>query len=107
MHHKRKRHRKLRAGCKLCKPWKVNGVNKWHRDFAKASDYRNRLEQDFEPHQEIPPDKPIPRKKGPRNIRVYPVPPAKRDKQARFEAISADLAKGLSFEEILNKDYSQ
>jgi|GEM_PF-3422658 len=26
MHHKRKRARNARAGCKLCKPWKDNGV---------------------------------------------------------------------------------
>ena len=25
MHHKCRRHRTARAGCKLCKPWKMNG----------------------------------------------------------------------------------
>lgn len=28
MHHKRGRARNRRAGCKMCKPWKVNGVGK-------------------------------------------------------------------------------
>ena len=28
MNHKRGRARNRRAGCKLCKPWKVNGVGK-------------------------------------------------------------------------------
>ena len=27
-HHKRGRARNRRAGCKMCKPWKVNGVGK-------------------------------------------------------------------------------
>lgn len=27
MHHKRKRPRNRRAGCKMCKYWKVNGAN--------------------------------------------------------------------------------
>ena len=44
MHHKRKRRRNLRAGCKMCKPWKVNGVNKWNKDMARASDRRRRIE---------------------------------------------------------------
>lgn len=26
MNHKRKRPRNRRAGCKMCKPWKINGV---------------------------------------------------------------------------------
>jgi hypothetical protein len=44
MHHKRKKRRNLRAGCKMCKPWKVNGVNKWRRDMAKAADRRRLVE---------------------------------------------------------------
>lgn len=40
MNHKRKRRRNLRAGCKMCKPWKVNGVNKWAKEMARASDRR-------------------------------------------------------------------
>jgi len=27
MHHKRRRPKKSRAGCLMCKPWKANGVN--------------------------------------------------------------------------------
>jgi len=26
-HHKRKRPANRRAGCKLCKPWKINGIS--------------------------------------------------------------------------------
>lgn len=44
MHHKRRRRRNLRAGCKMCKPWKVNGVNKWAKEMARASDRRRRIE---------------------------------------------------------------
>ena len=44
MHHKRKKRRNLRAGCKMCKPWKINGVNKWAKHQAKASDFRRRQE---------------------------------------------------------------
>jgi hypothetical protein len=43
MHHKRRRRRNLRAGCKMCKPWKVNGVNKWSKQMARASDLRRRV----------------------------------------------------------------
>jgi hypothetical protein len=28
MHHKRRRPKNRRAGCLMCKPWKVNGVRK-------------------------------------------------------------------------------
>lgn len=42
MHHKRKKRRNLRAGCKMCKPWKINGVNKWAKNQAKPSDFRRR-----------------------------------------------------------------
>lgn len=42
MHHKRKRRRNLRAGCKMCKPWKVNGVNKWAKEMGRHAD-RKRL----------------------------------------------------------------
>ena len=40
MHHRRKRRRSVRAGCKMCKPWKLNGVNKWSKGMARAADRR-------------------------------------------------------------------
>ena len=30
MHHKRRRPKNRRAGCLMCKPWKVNGAGKWN-----------------------------------------------------------------------------
>lgn len=42
MHHKRGRARNRRAGCKLCKPWKVNGVRTGRREGEKFSDHRRR-----------------------------------------------------------------
>ena len=43
MHHKRGRARNRRAGCKLCKPWKVNGVRTERINGEKFSDHRRRL----------------------------------------------------------------
>lgn len=45
MHHKRKRPKNSRAGCLMCKPWKVNGAPTV--DQLKPSE--NRLVQDDEP----------------------------------------------------------
>jgi hypothetical protein len=42
MHHKRKRHRNRRAGCKMCKPWKVNGFATERVEGEKFSDHRRR-----------------------------------------------------------------
>lgn len=42
MHHKRKKARNARAGCKLCKPWKVNGFATARRDGEKFADHRRR-----------------------------------------------------------------
>lgn len=42
MHHKRKRSRNRRAGCKLCKPWKVNGYKTERKDGERFSDHRRR-----------------------------------------------------------------
>ncbi len=42
MHHKRKRPRNLRAGCKLCKPWKVNGYATHRLGGERFSDHRRR-----------------------------------------------------------------
>ena len=42
MHHKRKKARNARAGCKLCKPWKVNGFATAGRDGEKFADHRRR-----------------------------------------------------------------
>jgi hypothetical protein len=35
VHHKRKRPKNRRAGCLMCKPWKVNGVGKYNRCVGK------------------------------------------------------------------------
>ena len=43
MHHKRGRSRNQRAGCKLCKPWKVNGYRTERQDGERFSDHRRRL----------------------------------------------------------------
>jgi hypothetical protein len=43
MHHKRGRARNQRAGCKLCKPWKVNGFRTERRDGERFSDHQHRL----------------------------------------------------------------
>lgn len=40
--HKRKRPRSQRAGCKMCKPWKGNGVGKDGELFEKHSDHNRR-----------------------------------------------------------------
>ncbi len=42
MHHKRHRPRNQRAGCKLCKPWKMNGVRTEQRVGEKFADHRRR-----------------------------------------------------------------
>jgi len=43
MHHKRGRARNKRAGCKLCKPWKVNGFRTERADGERFSDHNRRL----------------------------------------------------------------
>ena len=45
MHHKRQRSRNRRAGCKLCKPWKVNGYRTEAYEGEKFSDHRRRHAQ--------------------------------------------------------------
>ena len=42
MNHKRGRPRNRRAGCKMCKPWKVNGVRTQTVAGEKFSDHRRR-----------------------------------------------------------------
>lgn len=42
MHHKRGRARNRRAGCKLCKPWKANGVRTEGRGGERFADHRRR-----------------------------------------------------------------
>ena len=42
MHHKRKRARNGRAGCKLCKPWKVNGFATEREEGERWSDHKRR-----------------------------------------------------------------
>lgn len=55
MHHKRRRPRNSRAGCKLCKPWKISGYNSF--DQLKPSEQRS-----LQPEENPPP----PRRKASR-----------------------------------------
>jgi hypothetical protein len=41
-HHKRKRPKNQRAGCLMCKPWKMNGFGQGKPDAESASDHRRR-----------------------------------------------------------------
>jgi len=41
-HHKRRKPRNQRAGCKQCKPWKINGVGKDKPISEAWSDYKRR-----------------------------------------------------------------
>ncbi len=43
MNYKRKRPANRRAGCKLCKPWKVNGFSTRREGGERFSDHRRRL----------------------------------------------------------------
>jgi hypothetical protein len=43
-HHKRKRPKNRRAGCLLCKPWKMNGFAKGSVDAESLSDHRRRVD---------------------------------------------------------------
>lgn len=43
MNHKRGRARNSRAGCKMCKPWKVNGFPTEKLGGEKFSDHRRRI----------------------------------------------------------------
>ena len=45
-HHKRHRPRNRRGGCKLCKPWKINGFRTERSDGEKFSDHRRRVMAD-------------------------------------------------------------
>ena len=45
-HHKRKRPKNRRAGCLLCKPWKVNGFGKTRLDAEQFSAHRARAAAD-------------------------------------------------------------
>ena len=51
MHHKRKRPRNRRAGCKMCKPWKVNGFSASSYEGEKFSDHTKRKAADCEAKQ--------------------------------------------------------
>ena len=53
MNHKRKRTRNRRSGCKLCKPWKVNGFRTERRNGEKFGDHRRRAatEQELREHR--------------------------------------------------------
>jgi hypothetical protein len=42
MNHKRGKHKNRRAGCLMCKPWKVNGYGKDGPGWEKFSDHKRR-----------------------------------------------------------------
>ena len=48
MHHKRRRPRNRRAGCKFCKYWKINGISTANKNGEKFSDHRRRYFADQE-----------------------------------------------------------
>ena len=43
MNFKRGKRRNLRAGCKMCKYWKINGFRTERKDGEKFSDHKRRL----------------------------------------------------------------
>jgi len=45
MNHKKKRPQNRRAGCKLCKPWKINGFRTERNDGERLSDHKRRFAQ--------------------------------------------------------------
>lgn len=46
MHHKKgKRIRNRRAGCKMCKPWKISGVRTEAVGGEKFTDHKNRIKE--------------------------------------------------------------
>jgi len=50
-HHKRRQPKNRRAGCLLCKPWKMNGFAKNRLDGERLSDHRRRRFADQEVEQ--------------------------------------------------------
>ena len=46
MNHKRKRAKNQRAGCLLCKPWKVNGYSTSRQGGEAYSDHNRRITAD-------------------------------------------------------------
>ena len=46
--HKRKRSKNQRAGCLLCKPWKMNGFGRSRAEAESFSDHRRRRDTDSE-----------------------------------------------------------
>ena len=46
-HHKRKRSKNQRAGCLLCKPWKMNGFAQTRPDAESFSDHRRRRDSEL------------------------------------------------------------
>ena len=42
-HHKRRRPKNRRAGCLLCKPWKVNGFSRARIEGEQFGSHRRRL----------------------------------------------------------------
>lgn len=40
MNHKRRRSKNQRAGCLLCKPWKMNGVSENNKGYANPTNFK-------------------------------------------------------------------
>ena len=43
MNFKRKKPRNSRAGCKLCKPWKISGIARTNEIFEQRCDHKRRI----------------------------------------------------------------
>jgi hypothetical protein len=53
MNHKRGKARNARAGCKMCKPWKINGIRTEKEGGEKYSDHRRRTSAALEIRQAL------------------------------------------------------
>jgi hypothetical protein len=53
MHHKRKRSKKQRAGCLLCKPHKMNGVRNSKNDQNMRARDKKQLDRDLQKLEEV------------------------------------------------------
>jgi len=52
--HKRNRTKKQRAGCLLCKPWKMNGVNNEKISIQKQMDEEEDIEEEIDYNKDYP-----------------------------------------------------
>lgn len=52
-HFKRRRPKNRRAGCLMCKPWKVNGFGKARAEAERFSDHRRRRGAELDIAEEL------------------------------------------------------